>query len=54
MACCKKLSIFGRPVISGFVKMNLVQGVGSRIEIPTPHVIEGFEKKRQIRQIMYF
>jgi len=46
MACCNKLSVFGRPVVRGFLKMNLVEGVGSRIEIVTQHLTEGFEKKQ--------
>jgi hypothetical protein len=47
MACCKKLSVFGRPVVRGFVKMNFVEGVGSRIEIPTRRFTEGFEKSNK-------
>jgi hypothetical protein len=28
MSCCKKLTVFGRPLVRGFVKMDLVEGIG--------------------------
>jgi hypothetical protein len=46
MAYCKKLSVFGRPVVRGFMKMNFVEGIGSQIEILTRNLTEGFEKKQ--------
>jgi hypothetical protein len=45
MACFKKHSVFWRPVIRGCVKMNLVEGSGSQIELLIRHLTGGFKKK---------
>jgi hypothetical protein len=47
MACLKKLSVFWRPVVRGFGKMNFVESSGSQIEILIRHLTGGFEKKNK-------